>query len=34
MILCGGGKDTDREQEKCEENRFSELAHLRLDAFF
>jgi hypothetical protein len=32
--LCGGRKETDREQERREENRFSELAHLQLDAFF
>jgi hypothetical protein len=32
MVLRGGGKDTGREQDRSEENRFSELVHPRLDA--
>jgi hypothetical protein len=32
VVLRGGGKDTGREQERCEKNHFSKLAHHRLDA--
>jgi hypothetical protein len=32
VVLRGGGKDTGREQDRSEENRFSELVHPRLDA--
>jgi hypothetical protein len=32
VVLRGGWKDTGREQQRSDENRFSELVHLRLDA--
>ena len=32
VVLRGGGKDSGREQQRSDENRFSELVHPRLDA--